>query len=320
MFRRLNLFRHGYEYGYISRRHSHVLLKSNGPVGLFRDQNRYIEYSYNNKEHLTLYIKGFMSKGENMEDYTQWIKSHDMFVMNGLWKEGPAKGWNWHPVKTSYPVPAFTTLKIGSYIGMGSKFFRFTPMTIALAVGIDIGLYASKLTYEYHKIHSEMDYHSKKLARTLVDYSDQYKKVRIVSHSLGCKILLEAMKLIPEEAKPDSIHLCAPAITIGDILEYNSTFAKDNTYIYHAENDMILSMLYSAVNGFVKKNEIVGVSGINNDVLNSLQNGSSIHNINCTEYFSDFWFVHTNYAENLHKIYEMHVSKKNNYIDKKVEN
>lgn len=296
------------KYGLV--RHSHVLLKSNNSTALFHDQNRYVEYSYHKNEHLTLYVKGFMSKGENIEDYTQWIKSHDLFMMNGLWREGPAKGWNWHPAKTSYPVPTFTALKLGSFMGMGTRFFRFTPMTMALAVGVDIGIYVSKLTYEYHKIHNEMDYYSGKLARNLIDYSNQYKKVRVVAHSLGCKILLEAMKKMPEEAKPNSIHLCAPALTFDDVIKYEGSFAKENMYIYHAENDMVLSILYSAVNGFINKGDIIGVSGVKYDLLKTLQleKGPNIHNIDCTNYFNDFWFVHTNYAENLHKIYQNYVT------------
>lgn len=39
------------------------------------------------------------------------------------------------------------------------------------------------------------------------------RHLRVVAHSLGCRHLLEAVKLLALEERPDEVHLCAPACT-----------------------------------------------------------------------------------------------------------
>lgn len=263
-------------------------------------------YNPNKNEELTLYIKGFMSKGEKATDFKKWIDSHDAFVHQGLWNDGPAKGWAWYSGVKQYPYPLALGLKLGTTFYKGSKFTRITPVSFAALGALDLGIYSLRLIYQYHHINGEIEKMSTKLSDDLVRLSKKYGKVRIVAHSLGCRLLLNSLIQVPTEYLPNSIHLCAPALLINEFEDFVYSndnrygMCKDRMYVYYAKNDAVLSILYRTLNGFVDDKSIVGVSGLGN--LVSYDNDKIIQ-MDAYNYLNNYWFVHNNYHKCLHSIY-----------------
>ena len=72
--------------------------------------------------------------------------------------------------------------------------------------------------------------------------------MRVVAHSLGCRFVVEALRSMPKEMRPNEVHLCAPAITeeeeLGNHLHHLSS-DNDSAYLYHCDRDLILSKLFS---------------------------------------------------------------------------
>lgn len=268
-----------------------------------------LTYNPYKDQELTLYVKGFMSKGENTEDFTPWVKTHDSLVERGVWEPGPAKGWSWHSGKVQYPYPIFTGLKFGASFWSKSKFMRITPLSMAVSTGIDIGIYATRLLYQYYYIQGDMDQLSTRLSNDLVRLSKKYGKVRVVAHSLGCRLLLNSLKKIPKdqtEHLPNCIHMCAPAL-LSDEMEYYMTnqMWKDSMNVYYAKNDYVLSIFYRMISGFVDDKEIVGVNGLSEGFLEDLnEKWGGIRQVDCTEFFGNYWFVHNNYKNCFDKLVE----------------
>lgn len=60
-------------------------------------------------------------------------------------------------------------------------------------------------------------------------------KLRAVAHSLGCKLLINALEQIDASERPDEIHLCAAAYTETEFpLFVLQKLAKDHTYVYYS--------------------------------------------------------------------------------------
>jgi hypothetical protein len=251
-----------------------------------------------------------MAKGENAEDFKPWITTHDKLVDNGVWESGPAKGWSWHSGKVQYPYPIFTGLKFGASFWSKSRFMRITPLSMAVSTGIDIGIYATRLLYQYYYIQGDMDQLSTRLSNDLVRLSKKYGKVRVVAHSLGCRLLMNSLKKISKdqtEHLPDCIHMCAPALLADEIEYYMTTqMWKESMNIYYAKNDYVLSIFYRMISGFVDDKEIVGVSGLNDGFLEDLnEKWGGVKQTDCTEFFGNYWFVHNNYKNHFHELVEL---------------
>jgi hypothetical protein len=56
-------------------------------------------------------------------------------------------------------------------------------------------------------------------ARTLADICQRYDgNFRVVAHSLGCRLVIEALPLLPPAQRPREVHLCAAASTAEHVL------------------------------------------------------------------------------------------------------
>ena len=127
----------------------------------------------------------------------------------------------------------------------------------------------------------------------------QYGKVRVVSHSLGCKLLVNAIRDIPHEFRPHTVHLCASAFdeeTYGPIL---NEISQRRTYIYYTPKDVVLSLGLRSIKGY----NPIGSAGLKKHYPNAKA-------VDVSSYFADFWIVHNNYNEQFHRfVHEEHQTK-----------
>ena len=274
-----------------------------------------LKYEQYKEKEVTLYIKGFLSKGESGEDFSKWEQAHkEVSEINDRWeKDGVIKGWNWNSGKIQYPYPIFLGTNLFYHLYRSSKVARMTPGGVAVSLSLDASIYSFRIFYQYYDIESRMNLLSENLKKDIIRLSKKYKRVRIVCHSLGSKLLLNALKDVPDEFKPDCIHMCAPAITQDEfdfyLKKFNEKLAKEKTYIYYSENDYVLSVFYRIIKGYIKQEDIVGVKGLDKSLLEK----NKIYQLeqkDCTSLFKDYWLTHNNYVSIFPKIIEENIRKK----------
>jgi len=246
----------------------------------------------------TLYIKGFLSKGESVEDYHLWHHSHNRIVKKHYWNE-TAKGWNWNCGDLEYPIPFITITNFAYNLYKSSKFLKAHPAMIATSLLIDAGYHIGRLIHQYRRVEKNTTILSYQLSQELVRLHKQYGKVRVISHSLGCKLLVNAIRDIPHEFRPHTVHLCAPAFdeeTYGPIL---NEISQRRTYIYYTPKDVVLSLGLRSIKGY----NPIGSAGLKKHYPN-------VKTVDVSSYFSDFWIVHNNYNEQFHRfVHEEHQTK-----------
>ena len=96
----------------------------------------------------TLYIKGFLSKGESVEDYHLWHYSHNRISKKHYWNE-TAKGWNWNCGDLEYPIPFITLTNFAYNLYKSSKFIKAHPAMIATSLLVDAGYHIGRLIHQY---------------------------------------------------------------------------------------------------------------------------------------------------------------------------
>ena len=69
---------------------------------------------------------------------------------------------------------------------------------------------------------------------------------RIVAHSLGCRLIVDALPLLPPESRPSEIHLCAAALTANHALPKLDSICRPGGRIYHywSSHDEALSSAF----------------------------------------------------------------------------
>lgn len=240
----------------------------------------------------TLIIKGFLSSGEKVDDYHLWLHSHNRLVHKYRWDE-LAKGWNWNCGDLEYPIPFITITNFAYSLYKSTKVLKAHPAVIATSFLIDAGYHIGRLIHQYYKVEKNTTILSYQLSQELIRLHKKYKKVRVISHSLGCKLLVNAIKDVPPEFRPHNVHLCAPALdekTYGPIL---NEISQRRTYIYYTPKDVVLSLGLKALKGY----NPIGSIGLKNEYPN-------VKLVDVSRYFDDFWIVHNNYNEQFHKFAE----------------
>jgi len=157
---------------------------------------------------------------------------------------------------------------------------------LAASGAIDVGIFAARMIYEYHQAEKNTKEMSHVLATDLVNLSNKYYNVRVVAHSLGARLLLNALRDVPDEDKPNNIHLLAPAFAENEFTDIIGNSSKDNTFIYYSHRDVVL---YTFLH-LLKREEAVGAHGLTD-------NYNNCHQIDVTNYFKDHWLVHNNYKD-----------------------
>jgi hypothetical protein len=99
--------------------------------------------------------------------------------------------------------------------------------------------------YEYHRSRSEAEKEGRYLARIIADAIDNKIEVTILAFSLGCRIVLFALRQLGQWRYRDAVdvHLCAGAVTITESWRIQSS---RRIYNYFSPRDRMLSILFKA--------------------------------------------------------------------------
>lgn len=198
--------------------------------------------------------------------------------------------FHWKNGDLPLPVPLVSGALLGyRLLKLKSSLLKLTPVGLLAGASVDVALYAGLLATEYYKAEKSLDEQSLVLADALLRLHMRHSKVRVVAHSLGCRLLLNATQAIPEEQRPHEVHLLAPAFTEDDVGPHLDHLARDQVSIYHNKDDYILSLLYA---GVTAGSTAVGCSGLRQPYAKATSIDTSPH-------FD--WLVHTEYKNNFHK-------------------
>ncbi|KAI9138413.1 hypothetical protein BKA69DRAFT_774268 [Paraphysoderma sedebokerense] len=280
------------------------------------------------------------------------------------------------PHPATIPVPVVTTL---SAIAHFSRFARLSPVGLMSSIVLDSTLNVAKLAYQYYQATQNADSKAEILAKNIAilrgwnpklssdndngNYRGQksldkkrkshskpgesldkprsfvYDKIRVVSHSLGCRHLLSALSILMSSEflnsqtsetsstlnyLPTSIHLCAAALTESDALPTLTKLCRHNVnvYIYFTEKDTVLSTMFRVM---AKGEKAIGEVGLSEETVKYLQtlqtDSSEFHRARLPKLEGDFknkkrkiklvdvtgYFdraidkVHTGYANRFHR-------------------
>ncbi|KAL1917224.1 uncharacterized protein VTP21DRAFT_4880 [Calcarisporiella thermophila] len=257
------------------------------------------------EKEVTLYIKGFLAQGETVDNFSDWLHSHHLLVLSHGWSP-QSLGYSW-PSGAISPYTAMPFAALGSIAYLAGQSWialrklRFPSLaSIAGALVVDVGLHAARLAFQYHQAQKESTERAEALALRLLRLREEYDKIRIVSHSLGCRHLVEALGHLSPKEWPDSIHLCAPALaeteTVSKLLRNPSADIR----LYYTPQDWTLAVLFRAIVGARAMGEV----GLREDY------GERVRAIDVSRYLGMPVSAHTNYANRFHRFAaEKHTTK-----------
>eukprot|EP01125_Pyxidicula_operculata_P011992 TRINITY_DN3933_c0_g1_i2.p1 TRINITY_DN3933_c0_g1~~TRINITY_DN3933_c0_g1_i2.p1 ORF type:complete len:238 (-),score=12.57 TRINITY_DN3933_c0_g1_i2:37-750(-) len=189
----------------------------------------------NNNKDVTLYIKGFFARNKEPEHFEGWKHSHEKLVLRKSWGTC-AYGWHWDSgTITDIPVPWTTLAGISwSSFKMTSRLFRLSPMGLASMAVIDVGFY---LAMRYWQATQNAETFAAQLAKAIGELQQESSggKLRLVAHSLGCKLLIHALTMLPQNLLPHEVYLCGPAIIESEVQELIAMLSKEQTFVYYSE-------------------------------------------------------------------------------------
>ena len=243
------------------------------------------------KPETTLYIKGFLSKGEKKEQYDRWLAAHHKLVFKDKWHEH-CHTYDWDVGSLKIPAPLASGAGALLAVYNSTKLFRVNPVTFATTLALDTVVLAGAVLYQYFIIEENTNIMAPKLALKLINLSKKYDKVRIVCHSLGCKLLLNAIPYVPLKHRPHTIHLCAPTFNEAEYQDVLTHLSKNRTYIYYTKDDGVLAIALQ----LTKNKDPVGAFGLKCEYAN-------VEPIDVTDHFKNqyYWTIHNNYHKLFHK-------------------
>ena len=200
--------------------------------------------------HPTVYIQGFLTSAHD-DAWGEWLGCHTRLQQH--WGEGAgAYGYAWETGGEGdrfgrYPIPVATTassaLMIAKALLLPAKAMAPTTTLLAALVG-DTLANAARLHAHFREANKQATLHAERLAEALDRLGDG--PIRLVAHSLGCLLALEALAMLPKERRPIETHLCAPAVTekCAAHLLPTASHPDGRTIIYYSRRDEVLTTAF----------------------------------------------------------------------------
>ena len=245
---------------------------------------------------VTLYVRGFMSSAgaETGDDAAPnaheecWRKSHAQLVEAHGWSPH-ALAYEWKavgvpdllPAQLSrplerlrfLPMPA-VTIAAAARVGMLLARARFGAAAAgglaigplaAGAVAADTLLHAGRLVAQYRQAAATSQQEAGSLRVEILKLRSSHDVVRVVAHSLGCRMLLHACEPLPHASRPDEVHLLAAAVTAAEALPLLPTLSQSKTHAYFSKDDLTLGVAFRVIEG----GAALGYSGLEDMDLNA---------------------------------------------------
>jgi len=240
------------------------------------------------QEKITVYIKGFLSRGEEIRDFSNWRRSH---YRKMKWEPG-CFGYAWqnkhfkshfdHVIpdglkdlreripalsRQIIPLPVMSMGlglgKIGYSIYLRKRFLN--PWWFMGTGVVDLGLIGQQIYTQYYRAKTNATTHASLFTEQLreLKLAHPQAKIRLVAHSLGCKLALRAV----DQELVDELHLLAPAVTVeqlDQVIEHHQgKIPVDQVKIYYSNDDLVLRMF-----GLIlEKEDAIGLHGLDSRYL-----------------------------------------------------
>ncbi len=240
---------------------------------------------------ITLYVKGFLGRGEEPDHFERWLASHDALVRSHGWGEA-ARGYHWPAGRL---VPR-------AVVALGSAKFAWDLFRVArnvrqaarighwgALVAEEAGLAAAHFVTQFVLASRSARERAEDFAAELRALAESGRRVRVVAHSLGCRHVIEAVSTLEPAQRPHEIHLCAPACREDDVAEQLPRLARQGTCLYHTEKDRALDLAFTPL----ARGRALGFCG-------PRRGYGGLTAFDVSEHF-DFW-VHAEYKNRLARI------------------
>lgn len=233
---------------------------------------------------VTVYVKGFLSRGERPERFDHWLAGHRTLVATRGWSPA-ALGYHWDSgTLGGIAIPLASGAKtVFDLYRMLRHARRISPISTAGWFLAEQGAALSaRFVSQFIQARRHASLRADDLANCLAALAADGRRVRVVAHSLGCRQVIEAAALMPRDQRPHEIHLCAPACLEAEVKDKLANLAREATVLYYAGPDLVLETSFRVMS----QGRAIGAAG-----LEASYPGLSTRDVSAE---FDFW-VHTEY-------------------------
>jgi len=175
----------------------------------------------------TVYVTGFMTDTAEAGNWDAWLTSHQSLSQELNWCDD-AYGLTWRSgadgdILGKWPFPLHTLALVAR---------RSSPKALAAGVAADAIVNAARLYLHFRKAEvaaaADADHFAEACDR--LGASSSY---RVAAHSLGCRLVLDALPLLAPERRPAEVFLCAAAATPSHAADKLPLMCASGGRLYH---------------------------------------------------------------------------------------
>ncbi len=235
-------------------------------------------------DEVTIYVKGFLGRGESPEHFDSWTAVHRSLVETHDWSRF-ALGYHWdsgHLQKLAPPIASGAKMAWDIY-KLVRHARRIAPLaTAGWFLAEQAATLSVRFVAQFIQARRQAATRAEDLAQCFQSFASHDRRVRVVAHSLGCHQVIEAAARLPENQRPHEIHLCAPACLEGEVRDILPHLAREQSFIYFTELDQVLDISFRVMS----QGRAIGAAGLEADY-------PGLRTLDVSEEFG-FW-VHTEY-------------------------
>lgn len=191
----------------------------------------------------TVIVPGFLSSTQKAEDFRSWRPAQERLSASQFRWCAEAFGCSWRTGSAgdylgSWPLP----IQVAAML-----FRRSSPTALAAATIGDACAHAFRMQLLFREVETAAAQDASLLAEELRRFEGNF---RVIAFSLGCRLMLETLPLLPPSARPLEVHLCAAAATEEFSLPLIPHLCSPSGKVYHyySPADEVLNtgfMMYS---------------------------------------------------------------------------
>lgn len=213
-----------------------------------------------NKKEVTLYVKGFLQH-ENRDAYDGFLNSHEKLIhKNYKWDEN-AIGYFWDSGKTNRWMTTPIVQTAWEIYKNGVLAFKKIPLVFATTLTVEGFEKGLNIWKQYKTIKYNLPSISVDFGKELKELTENFDKVRIVAHSLGCELVMESLNNISLIKPPSEIHFCGGSFREKRYINLLQTMYANNEgkmFVYYSDSDYFLTLSHI----LIRKKQPVGVVGL----------------------------------------------------------
>lgn len=236
------------------------------------------------EDEVTVYVKGFLARGESPESFDHWMAGHRSLVETHGWAPC-ALGYHWESGqlrKLALPLVGGAKAAWDIY-RLVRHARRIAPLAAAGWFIAEQGaVLSARFIGQFVEARRQAAIRAEDLANCFESLALRHRRVRVVAHSLGCRQVIEAAAQLPRDRRPHEIHLFAPACLEDEVCDKLPRLAREQSVVYHTHLDQVLEISFRVMS----QGRAIGGAGLDGEYPGLLARDVS------GEF--DFW-VHTEY-------------------------